>query len=63
VPHKLTCCLSTSARWNALHTSGRQMPVLQMQHWQAVTSSASGSGNTQHRVSCHQQVQAGLLAR
>jgi hypothetical protein len=28
VPHKLTSCKSSSALQNALHTRGRQIPVL-----------------------------------
>lgn len=41
VPHKLTCCMSSSAHRNALHTSGRQMPVLHIK--EEATSSAPGS--------------------
>jgi hypothetical protein len=54
VPHKLTpCCMSSNALRNALHTSGRQMPVLDMQIIGCVDCSKKMSEHG-HRVSPRQ---------
>ena len=50
MPHKLTCCVSNSAFRNALHTSGRQMPVLHMIMTILFSSAGRFHNNTQQRV-------------